>query len=109
MNMNRKMEIEDELFTSLLNGDVYDFTDRIPKQLVSDELAELLYTWSVFKDSPSFNGSFTRHVQSMCARIAEHVVKIEGLGSDYVDEEGNWLEECDRYYDEKKDRQAEGM
>jgi 1,2-phenylacetyl-CoA epoxidase catalytic subunit len=100
---------EREMYQEALNGGVYDVTAQIPKEWMEEELAELMYTWSVFKDSDKLNGALDRHIKQMCYRIADHNKKLKGLSGDYVDEEGNWLEECDRYYDEKKDRQAEGM
>ncbi len=106
-NMKTKYDVENELFTSLLNGDVYDFTWRMPSSLYEEELAELLYTWSVFKGRANFEGAINRHIQNMCNRIAEHVARMEGIDGDYVDEDGNWLDECDGYYENKKDNEAE--
>jgi hypothetical protein len=104
-----KYDIEDELLTNILNGDVYEVTSKMPKDMLENEFADFLYTWSVFNKSERFQGAMARHIHSMCQRIADHLSKIDGLDSNCVDEEGNWLEECDRYYDDKKDRQAEGM
>lgn len=98
---------EHQLYSEAINGGVYDVTAQIPKERMEEELAELLYTWSVFKDSDKLNGALGRHIKAMCYRIANHNKKLEGLSGDYVDEEGNWLEHCERMYEDRKDREAE--
>ncbi len=98
---------EVEMYKEILNGGVYDVTTHIPKDLLEEELAELLYTWSVFKDSERFRGAMERHIKGMCARIADHMEKLEGLEN--YSKEDEMLEYADRWYDEMKDRKLENM
>lgn len=98
---------ETELYKEILDGGVYDVTKHIPKDTLEEELAELLYTWSVFKDSERFAGAMQRHIKVMCARIADHVENMEKLSKNYAEDQ--MLEYADHWHDEIKDRKLENM
>jgi len=94
-----------KLLRHIYYGDVYEVTEQVPKSQLEEELAELIYTWSVFESNPEkLRAAMLNQIKSMCKRIAESSDCESASDEDF---ESRWLEECDRYYDEKKDREAE--
>lgn len=90
-----------DLMKELNDGAPYDVTCHIKPENLEEELAELLYTWSVFESNPAkLQGAMRRHIEKLCERIAEEQMSCQ-------DKEAEWLDACDRYYDERKDREAE--
>ena len=94
-----------KLLRHIYYGDVYEVTEKINKSRLEEELAELIYTWSVFESNPEkLRAAMLTQIKSMCKRIAESRDYEADSEEDF---ESRWLESCDRYYDEKKDREAE--
>lgn len=102
--MNFTNKTEQDLFADMTSGKTLDVLQFIPARYYEEELAEILWIWSEYRNDPqALVSKLNNHVARLICEAANNIEEIEAKQSD----EDRLLDSYNAHQECLRDRRAE--